>query len=200
MSSRGCRCGSSVEMAVDLAGEVALERASDLAKGAPLGGALFDVGACVGVHAHPGDYGHVEGAVEASVATSIDSVAHGVPGRRGDWVDAGQAGERSFGADASGVRPRGESDGCGDWSDAGLVEQAGRGTLLDQGGHLVSDCRQLVVRSAYPHGQSDGLGPGDAGCEFFGATAPAAIVAIWPPLSVLRASTPRPREVGLSAH
>src|SRR5690606_40215435 len=64
------------------------------------------------------------------------------------------------------------SDGCGDWSDAGLVEQAGRGTLLDQGGHLVSDCRQLVVRSAYPLGQSDGLGPGDAGCEFFGATAP----------------------------
>src|SRR5690625_4075599 len=148
MSSRGCRCGSSVEMAVDLAGEVALERASDLAKGAPLGGALFDVGACVGVHAHPGDYGHVEGAVEASVATSIDSVAHGVPGRRGDWVDAGQAGERSFGADASGVRPRGESDGCGDWSDAGVAEPAGRGTLPDRGGQPRRVCRQLLSCSA----------------------------------------------------
>src|SRR5690606_27980739 len=102
MSSRGCRCGSSVEMAVDLAGEVALERASDLATGARRGGAAFDVGECVGGDADPGGYGHVEGAVEASVATSLDSVAHGVPGRRGDWVHAGQAGERSFAPDASG--------------------------------------------------------------------------------------------------
>ena len=41
-------------MAVDLAGEVALEAAADLSEGASFGGSFLDVGACGGVHAHAG--------------------------------------------------------------------------------------------------------------------------------------------------
>ncbi len=43
-----------VELAVDLAGEVALEAASDLFERLALGGASLDVGAGDGIHAHAG--------------------------------------------------------------------------------------------------------------------------------------------------
>ena len=80
MSSSRRRCDRGVELPVDLTGEVALERAADLARGAPLRGALVDVGAGLGVHAHAGDDGHVQGAVEASVAAAVDAVSNGVAG------------------------------------------------------------------------------------------------------------------------
>ena len=69
-----------VEAAVDVAGEVALEAATDLPEGAPFGGTALDVGAGSRVHSHAGDDGHVQGAVEASVAAAIDAVSNGVAG------------------------------------------------------------------------------------------------------------------------
>src|SRR5665648_1019251 len=72
-SSRGLvELGGGVEAPVDLAGEVALEAPTDLSEGASLGRAAFDVGAGAWVHAHAGDHGHVQCAVEASVAAAVD--------------------------------------------------------------------------------------------------------------------------------
>ena len=67
-----------VEAAVDVAGEVALEAATDLPEGAPFGGTALDVGAGSRVHSHAGDDGHVECSVEAPVATPVDPVPDGV--------------------------------------------------------------------------------------------------------------------------
>jgi len=65
-------------VSVDLAGEVSLEAAADVAEGASLGGAALDVGAGSCVRAYAGDDGHVEGPVEASVTAVVDVVADGV--------------------------------------------------------------------------------------------------------------------------
>src|SRR5665647_556321 len=68
LSSRGglafLGCCGAVEVAVDLAGEVALEASTDLAEGAAFSGSALNVGAGGRVHAHAGDDGHVERAVE----------------------------------------------------------------------------------------------------------------------------------------
>src|SRR5665647_3749374 len=62
--------GEGVELAEDLARDVALEAAADLASCSTLGGAALDVGAGGGVvgHADPGD--DVQGAVELAVPTA----------------------------------------------------------------------------------------------------------------------------------
>ena len=62
--------GEGVELAEDLARDVALEAAADLASCSALGGAALDVGAGGGVvgHADPGD--DVQGAVELAVPTA----------------------------------------------------------------------------------------------------------------------------------
>src|SRR3954470_12936818 len=52
--------GGGVEVAVDLAGEVALEAAADLSGCASFGGPAFDVGAGARVHAHACHDGHVQ--------------------------------------------------------------------------------------------------------------------------------------------
>ena len=126
LSSRCCSGSRGVELSVDLAGEVALEGASDLTQGAALGCALGDLGTGVGVHAHAGHDGHVEGAVEASVASAVDPVAHGVPGGGRDGVDACEAGEGGFGSNSSQMAGEflvrdadslGQPDGLGSASD-----------------------------------------------------------------------------------
>ena len=67
------------QAAVKLAGDVALERADDLAFGAALGGAALDVGAGAGVvdHAHHDDA--PERVICAAVATAVESLAGGQP-------------------------------------------------------------------------------------------------------------------------
>src|SRR5665647_525741 len=118
LSSRGglafLGCCGAVEVAVDLAGEVALEASTDLAEGAAFSGSALNVGAGGRVHAHAGDDGHVERAVEATVTAAVDAVSDGVAGRRRNWVHAGEAGERRFGSDAAEVRPRGQRHRGGD--------------------------------------------------------------------------------------
>lgn len=63
-----------VEVAVDLSGEVALQGASYLLRGASFRAASRDVFAGHGVVGHAGDGRHVEDAVQASVSTSVESV------------------------------------------------------------------------------------------------------------------------------
>ena len=67
-----------VELAVDLAGEVALQAAADLSWGSTLGGPSFDVAAGARVHPYASHGSHVQGAVETPISTSVDAVAHGV--------------------------------------------------------------------------------------------------------------------------
>jgi len=157
---------------VDLAGEVPLERASDLAEGASLGGALVNIGAGVGVHSHAGHDGHVECPVEPAVAATVDAVADGVAGGGGDRVDAREARECCLGADAPRVGPCGVCDSGCDRSDARLVEQACGGAGGEQGSHLPGEVAQLLVGCADTLGQADGLGTCDTDGEFLGAGAP----------------------------
>ena len=78
------------QAAVKLAGDVALERADDLAFGAALGGAALDVGAGAGVvdHAHHDDA--PERVVCAAVATAVESLAGGQSRRSVDRGDAAE--------------------------------------------------------------------------------------------------------------
>lgn len=67
-----------VEGSADLAGEVALGASADPAVGVSLGASVLDVGAGFGVAGHADHHGYVQGAVEASVATAVESVTAGV--------------------------------------------------------------------------------------------------------------------------
>src|SRR5215208_4219001 len=67
----------SVELAVDLAGEVALQAAADLSWGSTLGGPSLEVAAGARVHPYASHGSHVQGAVETPISTSVDAVAHG---------------------------------------------------------------------------------------------------------------------------
>lgn len=71
MSVKSCSCGV-VELPVDASGEVTLEAAADVLRGAPFGAAAFDVGAGGGVAAHAGDYGHVQGSVQPPVTAAVE--------------------------------------------------------------------------------------------------------------------------------
>ena len=68
------------ELPVDASGEVALEAAADLLRGAPFGAASFDVGAGGGAAAHAGDYGHVQGSVQPPGTAAVEPASGGVSG------------------------------------------------------------------------------------------------------------------------
>lgn len=71
-------CGLAwVEEEVDLAGEIALETADDLALGVALGGLLRYVGLGVRLLADPADDGEVEGSVGLPVAAAVEPVSLG---------------------------------------------------------------------------------------------------------------------------
>ena len=65
------------EGSVELAGDVALEAASDLAEGLALCGAPREVGTGLWAVAHPAGGDGVDGAVEGSVAAAVEAVADG---------------------------------------------------------------------------------------------------------------------------
>ena len=69
-----CGGGWAGEVGEDLAGDVTLEAADDLAFGESFSGAAFDVGAGEWVVAHADDRDDVEGAVGCSVAASAETV------------------------------------------------------------------------------------------------------------------------------
>lgn len=95
--------GCCVESTVDVPGEGGLEAATDIAQCPVSGGAAFDVGAGAEVHAHAGDNGHAQGAVERLVLAAVDAAGDGVYRWGRDGVDAGEAGEGGFGSDAAQV-------------------------------------------------------------------------------------------------
>ena len=115
------------EVLVDLAGDVALEAADDLAFGQALGGAAFDVGAGGLVVAHPDDGDDVEGAVGGSVAAAAEPVPAGGAAAAGWlWGDAAQLGEGCFAVDAVGVVAGGDEELAGDLDpDAGSSRSSG---------------------------------------------------------------------------
>ena len=77
------------------------------------------------------------GAVQSSVAATVDAVAHGIAGGGWDRVHPGEAGECGFGADPAGMRPRSQGDGGGDRPDAGLVEQHPSWAGVEEVGQLL---------------------------------------------------------------
>jgi hypothetical protein len=72
------------EFLVDLAGDVALEAADDVASAEALGLAALGVGAGGGVPAESADGDAVEGGVGGSVAGSVEAVSVGVSAGCGD--------------------------------------------------------------------------------------------------------------------
>src|SRR5712691_7396605 len=73
-----------VERVVELAGDVALEAADDLAFGEAFGGAAGGVGAGAGAVAESADGDHVQRLVGAAVAAAVESVAARPSGAGGD--------------------------------------------------------------------------------------------------------------------
>ena len=62
-------------MAVDLAGDVALEDADDLALGATLFHSALHVGLGLGIRRQPGDHDGPQGAVGLSIPAAVEPVA-----------------------------------------------------------------------------------------------------------------------------
>src|SRR6185437_4787427 len=65
--------GVGVEGAVELAGDVALEDAADVAVGFAFGAAAGEVGMGAGAAAHPGERDGVQGVVEVPVAAAVEA-------------------------------------------------------------------------------------------------------------------------------
>src|SRR5215213_8996925 len=99
---------------VDLAGEVALDAADGLELGVALGGLAGDIGLGLGVNAHAGDGGHVQGPVGLTVAAAVEAVALGLAGGGGQRGDPAQHREAGLAADAAGVIAQGDQDLSGD--------------------------------------------------------------------------------------
>jgi hypothetical protein len=90
-------------VAVEVAGEVALEAAGRFAGCFAFVVAAFDVGDGGGVVLAAVEDDCVEGAVEVAVAASVESVADGLAAGGGDRCGAGEAGEGGFVSDAAWV-------------------------------------------------------------------------------------------------
>src|SRR5665648_199275 len=176
LSSRGglafLGCCGAVEVAVDLAGEVALEASTDLAEGAAFSGSALNVGAGGRVHAHAGDDGHVERAVEATVTAAVALTTWSHLGRiRSEAAFASLAGVNPIPA-SSGNTVRHRLNRGGDRADAGLFEQSAGGALVDQVGDALGDLLEVVVERRHAFGQPDGLPSGGGGGEGLVSGAP----------------------------
>src|SRR6186997_317802 len=85
------------QVGVDLACDVSLEAADDLAFAQALRGASFDVGASRRVVAHADDGDDVERAVRGSVAAATEPVTPGCAAAAGGlWRDSAEFGEGPF--------------------------------------------------------------------------------------------------------
>src|SRR3954471_20874773 len=92
-----------LEESVEAAGEVALEAAVCFSPCLAFLDSPFDVGDRGGVPAASVDEDHVDRAVEAAVAASVEAVPDGLARGGRDRRDAGEAGERGFVGDAARV-------------------------------------------------------------------------------------------------
>lgn len=165
---------------VDLAGDVALEAADDLALGGSFGFASSGVGACAWAEAEAADRGEVEGAVGLSLAAAVEPVALRHAGARGERRDAAEHREAGLAAQPLGVVAGGDEQLAGDLdADPDLLEQSGvelTDELLDR---LVQVC-DLVVELDDPAGDALEREPGrdDRVCAGVGVWTPAGAVRI----------------------
>ena len=97
-----------LEGGVDLAGDVALEAAEDLALGLAFGRAALRVGACALAVAQTADSDQVQGPVGLAVAAVVEAVAGGLAGGRGDWAGAAEGSEGCFAVEAVDVLAGGD--------------------------------------------------------------------------------------------
>src|SRR4051794_3936144 len=130
--SSGGRHGAG-ELSEELAGDVGLEAAEDLAVGLAFGAAAVGVGLGGGVEAQAAAGDGVQGAVEAPVAAAVEPVPDGAPAAGGQRTGTGERGEGRFGVDPARVGEGDEDDGGADRAEAGLVEQAGSEVVDDLG-------------------------------------------------------------------
>src|SRR5712691_7828250 len=86
------------EGVVELAGDVALEAADDVAFGEAFGGAAGGVGAGSGAVVQPADGDHVQRLVRLAVAATVESVARRASGAGGDRGGGADAREGGFAA------------------------------------------------------------------------------------------------------
>src|SRR5919112_4144292 len=119
------------ELSVEFAGDVALEAATDLARGLSLGGASLDVRPGPGTAADPGQRDGVDGAVQRSVAAAVEPMPDDPAAAGRDRADAAQGGERGLAAAPAGVGEADHGLGGGDRSDAVPVGETGRDVRHD---------------------------------------------------------------------
>ena len=145
---RGMCCG---EGAVELSGDVALERPHDLLGGAAFSASPCDIGPGCGVGAHADDHHRGQRTVQAAVPTAVESVSHSVSRGGRDRTSSCQRGERRFGAHPARVRPRHEHAGSHDGANAGKLAQL-RGDVRDGGIECLAVvgqfCREATMRLA----------------------------------------------------
>jgi hypothetical protein len=114
-----------VEGAEDLACDVALEDAPDVAVGTSFGAAAGDVVAGAGAAAPAGEHDGVQRTVEGTIAAAVEPVSGGASTAGREWADAGERGEGGFAAAASVVGPGDNRLGGRDRSDPEFGEQFG---------------------------------------------------------------------------
>src|SRR5438093_7458260 len=113
MSSALQRLQIGAERLVDLAGDVALEAADDLAAVEAFGFASLGVGAGAGVVAEAADGDHVECAVGLAVAAVVEAVAAGAAAAGLDRGGGAELGEGRFAAEALDVLAGGDEQLAG---------------------------------------------------------------------------------------
>src|SRR5262245_29419621 len=137
--------GRGDEVVVDLAGDVALEAADDLALREPFGFPSRGVGAGTRTEAEARDRGEVEGAIGLPVATAIEPVALRHAGTRGERRHAAEHREAGLAAQPLRVVTSGDEQLAGDLdADPDLVEQL-RVELADELLDRLVQIRDLVV-------------------------------------------------------
>jgi hypothetical protein len=99
----GCERKWSGDGSVDLAGDVALEAAGDLAGGEPFGGAARDVGDGALIAGASGHHDGPQRMVGGAVAATVETMTVGLARRRADRCDPAQVGERRLGVETLGV-------------------------------------------------------------------------------------------------
>ena len=132
------------EVRVDLAGDVALEDAHDLAGGASFGEAAGDVFAGAFVAAHAGEHDPPECMVGLAVPAGVEAMPGGLARRCGQGCDTAEVRERGFVAEpVRVVTGRDEQDRRGAGPDAVDVAEA-RVAAVDEcrrGADRVGRCR-----------------------------------------------------------
>ena len=130
-----------------MAGDASFEDSLDLSDRFAFGCSAGDVGLGGGVDARAGQHDGVQCPIELAIPASIEAVAGGQPGGRGDRSGSREHGEGDFGPKPARMRPADQHLSGTDWTDARQGEQ-----LRCHGGdELVDFGLQLVGFSAQSH-------------------------------------------------